>query len=65
MSGGTCGATDKNAAPGFVDKNSNLHLSAGSAARNAGDPGSFPGTDIDGQSRPLGGLPDAGADEAG
>src|SRR4249920_3201370 len=65
MSGGTCGASDKNAAPGFVDKNSNLHLTAGSAARNAGDPGSFPGTDIDGQSRPLGGLPDAGADEAG
>jgi hypothetical protein len=65
LQGGVCGAGDKNAAAGFVDMNSNLHLAAGSAAINAGDPASFPGRDIDGQTRPGGAAPDAGADEAG
>ncbi len=65
IQGGTCGPTDKNAAPGFLDPNSNLHLAAGSAAVNAGDPASYPSRDIDGQSRPVGAVPDAGADEAG
>jgi hypothetical protein len=63
--GSKCGSTDKAAAAGFVNANSNLHLAAGSAALNAGDPTSYPGRDIDGQGRPAGGAPDAGADEAG
>jgi hypothetical protein len=64
--GATCGATDKNAPSGFVDDAAmNLHLVAGAAAIGAGDPSSFPTTDIDGQSRPQGGAPDAGADETG
>ncbi len=65
IQGGTCGSTDRNAASGFVDPNNNLHLASGAAARNAGDPAGYPGSDIDGQARPLGGAPDAGADEAG
>jgi chitodextrinase len=65
IQGGTCGSTDKNAAPGFIDANNNLHLASGSAALNAGDPSSYPSKDIDGQSRPMGSAPDAGADEAG
>jgi chitodextrinase len=63
IQGGTCGSTDKNAAPGFVDANNNLHLAAGSAAIDAGETSNFPLTDIDGQSRPMGSAPDAGADE--
>jgi hypothetical protein len=65
IQGGTCGATDKNAAAGFVNAQSNMHLAPGSAALNAGDPTSHPSRDIDGQSRPAGAAPDAGADEAG
>jgi hypothetical protein len=42
-----------------------LHLAPGSPALNRGDPGTYPARDIDGQSRPLGSGPDAGADEAG
>jgi Fibronectin type III domain len=65
IQGGTCGATDKNAAPGFLDTTNNLHLTAGSPAINAGDPTNYPSHDIDGQTRPTGTTPDAGADEAG
>jgi hypothetical protein len=65
MQGGTCGPGDRNAPAGFINPNSNLHLTAGSAAINAGDPGSFPSRDIDGQNRPFGAVPDSGADEAG
>jgi hypothetical protein len=65
IQGGTCGSTDKNAAAGFIDANNNLHLATSSAAINAGDPATFPATDIDGQGRPMGSAPDAGADEAG
>jgi hypothetical protein len=65
LQGGTCGPGDKNAAAGFMNASSNLHLAAGSAAINAGDPAGFPGRDIDGQTRPGGAAPDAGADEAG
>jgi hypothetical protein len=65
MQGGTCGVGDKNAAAGFVDPNNDLHLAGGSAALNAGDASSYPSSDIDGQSRPAGSGPDAGADEAG
>ena len=36
---------------GFLDPNSNLRLSAGAAARDAGDPSSYPARDIDGQAR--------------
>ena len=62
--GARCGSTDKNAPSGFVNASGfDLHLAPGSAAINAGDPNNYPNTDIDGQSRPLGGTPDAGADE--
>jgi hypothetical protein len=64
--GAKCGATDKNVGNvGFVNRGAmNLHLAPGSPAINAGDPSYFPSRDIDGQLRPFGGLPDAGADEA-
>ena len=62
MSGGTCGSTDRNAANGFIDRNTNLHLAAGAAAINAGDPNNYPTSDIDGNTRTTG-TPDAGADE--
>ena len=41
----------------------NLHLLPGSPAINAADPNDYPPTDIDGQPRPQGPAPDAGADE--
>ena len=41
------------------------HLAPGSAAIDRGDPNRYPATDIDGQTRPMGLAPDAGADEAG
>jgi hypothetical protein len=61
----TCDPTDiAVATPGFVNAASNdLHLVAGAAAIDAGDPSSFPADDIDGDRRPLGPAPDAGADE--
>lgn len=65
IQGGRCGATDRNAASGFVDVHSNLHLRRGSAAVDAGDPTSYPARDIDGKRRPTGSVPDAGADELG
>jgi hypothetical protein len=49
VQGGSYGATDKNANAGLIDPNNNLHLSAGSAARNAGDPTSYPAKDLDGR----------------
>jgi hypothetical protein len=61
--GGTCGPTDVNAPLGFVDPARNLHLRAGAAAINHGDPASYPARDIDGNRRPRGPRPDAGADE--
>jgi hypothetical protein len=55
---------DKRAQPGFRNASAfDFHLAAGAAAINAGDPKSFPTRDIDGQRRPRGGRPDAGADE--
>ena len=65
LQGGTCGPTDQNAAHGFIDANQNLHLVSGAPAINRGDPTYYPSHDLDGQSRPIGGAPDAGADEAG
>jgi chitodextrinase len=63
LQGGTCSTTDKNAAAGFIDATNNLHLATGAAAVNAGDSTNYPATDIDGQARPMGSAPDAGADE--
>lgn len=42
-----------------------LHLTAGAHAIDAGSPTNFPSTDIDGNIRPIGPLPDSGADEFG
>jgi hypothetical protein len=62
--GVACAASDRNAAAGFVDAGAlDLHLLAGAAAIDAGDPGNYPATDIDGQPRPGGAAPDAGAHE--
>ncbi len=42
------------------------HLaSTDTCAKNAGDPANAPSTDIDGNARPAGSAPDAGADEVG
>lgn len=68
LQGGTCGASDiAVAAMRFVDAaNFDLHLRSDSEARNAVPLSvAAPATDIDGDLRPLGGTPDAGADEAG
>jgi chitodextrinase len=62
--GQTCGATDVAAPSGFRDAaNFDLHLVAGAAAIDRGHPASYPSSDIDGDVRPAGGAPDAGADE--
>ena len=62
--GAACSSTDKNAPAGFRNPNAfDFHLVDGAAAVNAGDPNNHPATDMDGQARPLGGTPDAGADE--
>jgi chitodextrinase len=64
-----CGSTDKalsggSSAAGYVNVSSfDLHLTNSSPAVNAGDPNDTPATDIDGQHRPMGSAPDAGADE--
>jgi hypothetical protein len=69
--GGSCGAGDRTA-PAFSSLfqssavgAENFNLVAGSPAINAGDASNYPGVDRDGTARPLGGAPDAGADEAG
>jgi chitodextrinase len=61
LSGGTCHTTDKNAVYGFINQLTDLHLLAGATANGAGDPSSYPTTDIDGNTRSS--TPDAGADE--
>jgi hypothetical protein len=62
----TCGPSDLQAAPGFVNPGGfDLHLAPGSAAIDTGDPAQYPHKDIDGRSRPMGSAPDAGAHEAG
>ncbi|HEV8687471.1 MAG TPA: LamG-like jellyroll fold domain-containing protein [Gaiellaceae bacterium] len=64
--GTTCGPTDIVASVEYVDRALfDLHLAPGSAAIDRGDPSSFPGVDLDGDARPAGGAPDAGADERG
>ena len=58
------GAHDKVAASGFIDPTAlNFHIGALAAAVDAADPADAPLTDIDGDLRPSGGAPDAGADE--
>lgn len=59
-----CGPHDKIVPSGFLNPGAfDFHLRANAAARDAGDPTNFPATDIDGQPRPQGAAPDAGADE--
>lgn len=64
MAGGRCHRTDRNAPSRFIHPGRNLHLKRTAAAINRGDPRSYPARDIDGQKRPRGSRPDAGADEA-
>jgi hypothetical protein len=64
--GTKCGAHDIVARAGFRSGlRHNFHLRGGAAAINKADPADFPRTDIDGQRRPIGSTPDAGADEQG
>lgn len=64
--GASCSPTDRTApfadvfvSPGALD----LRLKDGSDAIGGGDPADYPATDVQGQSRPQGSGPDAGADE--
>jgi hypothetical protein len=62
---GGCGRTNRQAASNFrAPERFDFHLKPGAAAINRGHPSNFPRTDIDGQRRPRGRRPDAGADEA-
>src|SRR4029077_15375347 len=65
-SGGQSGSSDKSvASAGYVNAGArDLHLTAGSAAVDAGSTSVFPGVDIDGQARPMGGAPDPAAADA-
>jgi hypothetical protein len=59
--GTPCGG--RRGATGFRSPPGDLHLSATAAARRAGNPKAFPARDIDGNPRPKGRRPDAGADQ--
>jgi chitodextrinase len=62
-SGSKCGPNDVVGAVTYVDRsNFDLRLAGGSAV-DRGNPASYPTKDIDGQARPKGGAPDAGAHE--
>lgn len=62
--GSKVGTHDKVAASGFSNAAAvDFHLTAGAAAIDAGSPTNSPATDIDGDARPAGAAPDAGADE--
>jgi hypothetical protein len=63
-SGSACGGGGLIAPEGFVNPPEDLHLVAGAAAINVGNPSAYPATDIDGDPR-GGNRPDAGADERG
>ena len=64
--GSKVGSHDKVAASGFRNAAAvDFHLNAGAAAIDAGSPTGSPTTDIDGEARPAGKAPDAGADETG
>jgi hypothetical protein len=60
-SGSACGG--RRAGTGFRRPPKDLHLRVGAAAVNYGNPRVHPRRDIDGQRRPKGRRPDAGADE--
>jgi hypothetical protein len=63
-SGTKVGPQDKVAPSGYVNAAAgDLHLKPGSAAIDSGHPGDHPAGDIDGDTRPFGSAPDAGADE--
>jgi chitodextrinase len=63
-SGVKCGSTDFVGPVNYENRAAlDLHILAGSAAIGRGSPTGSAAVDIDGQSRPLGGGPDAGADE--
>ena len=63
-SGRKVGPRDQVAPSGYTNAAAgDLHLKPGAAAINAGHPTEHPGADIDGDSRPFGSAPDAGADE--
>ena len=59
--GSPCGG--RRASTGFRSPPRDLHLRAGAAAVNYGNPNNHPRVDIDGQRRPGGRRADAGADE--
>jgi chitodextrinase len=64
--GAACNSSDKNVASiGYADANNgDLHLLSTSPAIDRGDTADYLPKDIDGQSRPMGSAPDAGADES-
>ncbi len=63
-SGTPCGPHDVIAPSGFSDPaRHDFHLTARAAAIGRGDPANTPSRDIDGDERPAGGAPDAGADQ--
>jgi hypothetical protein len=63
--GEPCGPHDQVAPLGFVNEATlDLHLEPGAAARGTGHPTNHPQADIDGDRRPTGTRPDAGADES-
>jgi chitodextrinase len=66
LKGGSCSSTDKDVSVlSFVDPGAHdLHLAPGSAAIDAGPASGCAEQDIDGQTRPMGPAPDAGADES-
>jgi hypothetical protein len=58
------GSHDRAAPAGWVNAAAlDFHLAAGAAAIDGGDPAGSPARDIDGDARPVGAAPDAGADE--
>jgi hypothetical protein len=62
----TCGSTDLAGSPTYMNPNSatpDLRLASGSRGIDAGDPGNYTPSDIDGVSRPKGAGPDIGAGE--
>ena len=63
--GPRCGKHDRIARAGFVNSgDGDLHLVGCPPAVGRGDPADSPAVDIDGDRRPIGRRPDAGADEA-
>jgi chitodextrinase len=68
FSGSGCGGTGNKTVGslGFANPNAgDFHVGMSSPVINSGAPTDFAATDYDGQVRPLGSAPDAGADESG